>query len=149
MQKKMSVFMRRSTLLRLYRGPLLFSMAFVSWPGRENETISVPWPVRLTAPQALITGASSKREAPSSQLPQGRCWEQPEEPRTTARGYLWSIPCVPDPEGQWQSYKGTVMGWWWLRQMTQLLAKIHKETNKIIAIINKSHEIKSNQGAKK
>lgn len=40
MQKKMSVFMRRSILLRLYRGPLLFSMAFVSWPLAENEVVS-------------------------------------------------------------------------------------------------------------
>lgn len=44
MQKKMSVFMRRSILLRLYRGPLLFSMAFVSWPLGENEEIS-SWPM--------------------------------------------------------------------------------------------------------
>lgn len=40
MQKKMSVFMRRSILLRLYRGPLLLSMAFVSWPLEENEVVS-------------------------------------------------------------------------------------------------------------
>lgn len=99
MQKKMSVFMRRSTLLRLYRGPLLFSMAFVSWPGRENETISAL--ARLPrGPPALVTGAYSKREASFSRLPQGGCWEQPEEPRTIVRRYLWSIPYVPDTEGQ-------------------------------------------------
>lgn len=39
MQKKISVFMRRSILLRLYRGPLLFSIAFVSWPSSKNEVV--------------------------------------------------------------------------------------------------------------
>lgn len=35
-QKNMSMFIRCSILLRLYRGPLLFSMALVSWPSRQK-----------------------------------------------------------------------------------------------------------------
>lgn len=57
-QKKMLMFMRRSILLRLYRGPLLFSMAFVSWPLRENVVIS---PRRLFASGLEDTLCSSCR----------------------------------------------------------------------------------------
>lgn len=68
MQKKMSVFMRRSILLRLYRGPLLFSMAFVSWPLRENEVISLNFcfPLAWIISLALLTGAYNRRETSSS-----------------------------------------------------------------------------------
>lgn len=47
MQKKISVFIRRSILLRLYLGPLLFSMAFVSWPASKNEVVSLLPPICL------------------------------------------------------------------------------------------------------
>lgn len=99
MQKKMSVFMRRSTLLRLYRGPLLFIMAFVSWPRREDETISA-LACLPCGPPALVIGVSSRREASFSQLARGGCWVQLEEPCMTVLSSLWSIPCVPDTEGQ-------------------------------------------------
>lgn len=72
MQKKTSVFMRRSILLRLYRGPLLFSKAFVSWPLRENEIISplVPiCPLAWVIAPAFLTGAYRKRRLPSVTWP--------------------------------------------------------------------------------
>ena len=63
MQEKMSLFMRRSILLRLYRGPLLFSMAFVSWPLREKsdcQSLAPHLPLALPAGDLPMCGAGTE-----------------------------------------------------------------------------------------